>query len=278
MAFQKIKKHLLENTSRAQPNFEKEFVLITDASEHGIGAILSQTDEEGSERMIVSFSKGLYKHQKNYSTTDKELLAVVKGIKHFRHYLLGSEFTLKTDHKALTYLWECKDPTTRLLRWAMKLQEYKFKIIYIKGEDNVADGYSRIHNMTWESTKTEPRDEEKSKILEEYHLRLGHPLSNVLIEAINKRYKWQNMYKDINGWCKNCTICKKFGGPEINTKNKIIETIKENELWEIDLVGRLDDKVTNKFIFVGIDHYSKWIETKIIKTKTANEIIQTIDS
>lgn len=119
--------------------------MITDASDIGMGAILAQQDKNGNERMISAFSKNFDKHQFNYSVTDKELLSVVKSIEHYRHYLLGTEFLLKTDHKALTYLWECKDPTTRLLRWPMKLQEYKFRIEYVKGEDNAADGYSRIN-------------------------------------------------------------------------------------------------------------------------------------
>ncbi|KAF9761707.1 Retrovirus-related Pol polyprotein from transposon 17.6 [Nosema granulosis] len=76
--------------------------------------------------------------------TDKELLGVVKSIENYRHYLLGRESVLRTDHKALTYLWESKNPTSRLLRWSMKLQEYKFRIEYVKGEDNVADGVIRI--------------------------------------------------------------------------------------------------------------------------------------
>ncbi|KAF9762994.1 Retrovirus-related Pol polyprotein from transposon [Nosema granulosis] len=119
---------MTDETARAQPDFEKEFILTTDASEYGIGAILGQIDKVGREKMISSYSKNFDKHQMNYSVTDKELLAVVKGIEHYRHYLLGKEFILKTDHKALTYLWETKNPTSRLLRWAMKLQEYKFRI------------------------------------------------------------------------------------------------------------------------------------------------------
>ncbi|KAF9761649.1 Retrovirus-related Pol polyprotein from transposon [Nosema granulosis] len=95
-----------------------------------MGAILSQIKEKGQEKMISAFIKNFEKHQKNYSATDKELLAAVKSIE---HYLLGKEFLLKNDHKALTYLWETKNSTSRLLRWAMKLQEFKFRVEYIRG-------------------------------------------------------------------------------------------------------------------------------------------------
>ncbi|KAF9761336.1 Retrovirus-related Pol polyprotein from transposon 17.6 [Nosema granulosis] len=95
--------------------------------------------------MISAFSKRLDKCQRNYSVTDKELLGLVKGIENYRHYLLGRPFTLRTDHRALTYLWEAKNPVGRLLRWSLKLSEYDFKVEYIKGDDHIADGFSRIY-------------------------------------------------------------------------------------------------------------------------------------
>lgn len=78
-----------------------------------------------------------------YSVTDKELLSLVLRITYYRHYLAGMEFLLRTDHKALEYMQNNKDPTSRLLRWSLKLQEYKFKVQYIKGNTNIADGISR---------------------------------------------------------------------------------------------------------------------------------------
>ncbi|KAF9762051.1 Retrovirus-related Pol polyprotein from transposon 17.6 [Nosema granulosis] len=276
-AFNMLRKSLTETTSRAQPDFTKEFILTTDASEIGMGAILSQINEKGQERMISAFSKNFDKHQKNYSVTDKELLAVVKSIEHYRHYLLGKEFLLKTDHKALTYLWETKPPTSRLLRWAMKLQEFKFRVEYIKGEDNAADGYSRINNIKMNREKEELTREAKDSIIKEYHMTLGHGSPNNMKYAKSKRYKWPKMFSEIDEACKNCVTCKKIGNQVVNTKNKVIETTQENELWEVDLIGRIDDKGKNKFIFIGIDHFSKWIETKIIKHKTGEEIVKAIE-
>ncbi|KAF9760667.1 Retrovirus-related Pol polyprotein from transposon [Nosema granulosis] len=240
------------------------FILPTDASDAGIGAILSQKDDQGNDRMIAAFSKNFDKHQVNYSVTDKELLAVVKSIDHYRHYLLGREFLLKTDHKALTYLWETKNPTSRLLRWAMKLQEYKFRIEYIKGEDNAADGYSHISSLRQVTSKKENSldEEQKKKILGSYHLALGHGSANNMKAAILRRYKWEGIYKDIENYFTSCMICKRSGPPVVNTQNKYIESKNANELWEIDLVGRLSDKGKNKFIVVCIDHYTKWIRQR----------------
>jgi hypothetical protein len=71
---------------RAQPDFTKEFILTTDASEHTIGGILSQKNNCGKEVMIYAFSKTMYDTQRNYSVTDKELLALVKSVEYFRRY------------------------------------------------------------------------------------------------------------------------------------------------------------------------------------------------
>ena len=131
------------NTEKNIPDLDKEFILITDASSIAIGAVLAQYNNMGELKMISAFSKKLDKAQTNYSVTDKELLGLVKSIEHFRHYLLGREFQLWTDHKALEYMKNAKDPVGRLLRWALTLQEYKFKVKYIKGESNFSDILSR---------------------------------------------------------------------------------------------------------------------------------------
>lgn len=108
-----------------------------------MGAVLSQKIETGSETIVACYSKKFIKAQLNYSTTDKELTAVEKGIEHFKHYLLGKEFTLKTDHQALQYLQTASNDNSIILRIALKLQNYQFKTIYIKGETNIADVLSR---------------------------------------------------------------------------------------------------------------------------------------
>jgi hypothetical protein len=94
--------------------------------------------------MISTFSRKLEKAESNYTITEKELFAIIKACDHFRHYLLGKRFTLRTDHKSLIYLKTCDTPSSRLLRWALKLQEFVFDVEYIKGDSNAADGLSRI--------------------------------------------------------------------------------------------------------------------------------------
>lgn len=90
------------------PDRKLSFILTTDASNVGISAILSQI-QEGKEKNIAFYSAVHNSAQSRYSTTDHELLATISAVKHYRHYLLGQKFLLKTDHKALIYMMNKKD-------------------------------------------------------------------------------------------------------------------------------------------------------------------------
>lgn len=125
-------------TFRTLPNFNKEFILTTDASSRGIGAILKQSNIHVGEYFSEAFSKSLDKSQINYLVTYKELLTLVKGIGNFINYSIGRPFILKPNHRSLQYLWTTKNTNSGLLRWALKLQEYSFTIKYIKGDENLA--------------------------------------------------------------------------------------------------------------------------------------------
>lgn len=164
--------------------------------------------------------------QKNYSITDKELLAVVKSIEYFRHYMIGKPFILRTDHKAIEYLWSCKKEKSRIMRWALKLQDYSFKIQYIKGENNPADGLSRqINSLTIKKKSntnkinlTNSSSKEKMKILHQYHELSGHASDKTMKFLIHQKYYWPQMNKDIEKFCSSCLNCKKCKGPMINSK------------------------------------------------------------
>ena len=116
-----------------------------DASNTGIGAVLSQTQEDGAERVIVYASRVLSKAERRYCVTKQELLAVVSFIDHFRHYLIGRSFTVRTDRGSLTWLWKFKNPEGQLTRWLEKLQEYDFTIQHRQGRKHSnADAIFRI--------------------------------------------------------------------------------------------------------------------------------------
>jgi len=114
------------------PKGEGEFILDTDASNIGIGVVLSQKQEE-EERVIAYFIRVLSKAERNYCVTRRELLAIIDSIKFFRHYLLGRKFLIRTDHVSLKWLMSFRDLEGQLARWLERLQEYEFEIIHRKG-------------------------------------------------------------------------------------------------------------------------------------------------
>ena len=143
-AFNHIKAQLCNEKILKLPDFEKEFQIYTDACEYGYGGVLSQRFEAGSHP-IAYFSKGRTKAQKNYSTSEKGLMAIVKTILFFHYYLYGRHFKVYTDHKPLSWLLNKSDPSSRLARWLIILDNYDFEIIYKKGAHNGnADGTSRM--------------------------------------------------------------------------------------------------------------------------------------
>ncbi|KAG6465364.1 hypothetical protein O3G_MSEX015105 [Manduca sexta] len=142
--FEKCKTLLTNDPILQYPDFEKEFILTTDASNFAIGAVLSQ-GPIGNDRPIAYASRTLNSSEINYSTIEKELLAIVWGTKYFRPYLFGRKFKVLTDHKPLQWVMNVKEPNSRLTRWRLKLSEYNFTPIYKQGKFNTnADALSRI--------------------------------------------------------------------------------------------------------------------------------------
>ena len=126
-AFDRLKEVLQETPVLKYPNPELPYILDCDASEDGIGAVLSQKIE-GKERVVAYYSYKFNQPERNYSVTKKELLAVVKGVNNFHPYLYGSQFLIRTDHAALTWLKTLKNPEGQLARWLGKLEEYDYQI------------------------------------------------------------------------------------------------------------------------------------------------------
>lgn len=136
------------------PCSSDEFLLQTDASGKGIGAVLS-VKRNGQELPVGYYSKKLTPAEQKYSATELECLAVVRAIDHFAVYLSGRAFTVVTDHKALEYLQSSRHLNGRLTRWALQLQHYNFSIRYRPGKSHQnADGLSR---QRWEEMSNESR-------------------------------------------------------------------------------------------------------------------------
>jgi len=147
-AWETLKDALTSQPILARPDFTKEFIVQTDASGVGLGAILAQKDAQDQERVIYYASRSLSEPEKNYSTTEQECLAVFFAVTKFRPYLHGTHFTLITDHSALTWLLKTSNlpaHNRRLNRWVMELQACDFTVIHKKGKANSnVDALSRL--------------------------------------------------------------------------------------------------------------------------------------
>ena len=143
-SFEKLKTHLTTAQIVRAPNWQLPFEVMCDASDFAIGAVLRQR-EEGKPYVVYYASKTLNEAQRNFSTTDKELLAVVYALDKFRAYLVGSDIIIFTDHSALNYLLTKHNAKARLIRWVLLLQEFNLQIKDKKGVENVvADHLSRL--------------------------------------------------------------------------------------------------------------------------------------
>nr|GEY13890.1 reverse transcriptase domain-containing protein [Tanacetum cinerariifolium] len=145
-AFQTLKKKLTKAPILIALNWDLPFELMCDASDYDIGAILGKRHEKHFQPIHYA-SKTLTDAESNYTTTKKEMLAVVYAFENFRSYLIMNKCIVHTDHSALKYIFAKKDANVRLLRWVMLLQEFDFTVIDTKGAENlVADHLSRLEN------------------------------------------------------------------------------------------------------------------------------------
>jgi transposase InsO family protein len=145
-AFRKAKEVLVSAPVLVNPNYEKPFVIHADASDIGVGGVLSQEQPEGGEKPCAYFSAKLSGAERKYTTTEKECLGVLLSIENFRPYVEGTKFTVVTDHSALLWLLKMKTPPSpRLARWILRLQGFDFEVIHRKGKEHVVpDTLSRI--------------------------------------------------------------------------------------------------------------------------------------
>jgi thymidylate kinase len=193
-----LKTKLMEKPILDHPNFEKEFILITDASGEGLGAVLAQKNNEDKEYVIAYASRSLVGAEKNYPITELECLAIFWGVQHFHKFLANSRFTIVTDHAALKGLMNAKIPKGRRARWVMELQQYDFEVIHRSGKENKnADALSRLkfEEENIKSQENEPEykiakiSENKNMNQKEKYVRKG----NKWYKSNELKEKWDDL-------------------------------------------------------------------------------------
>ncbi|XP_005313535.2 F-box/LRR-repeat protein 2 isoform X6 [Chrysemys picta bellii] len=134
-ALRALKEALVGGPFLANPDFDKPFMVFTDASDTGLGAVLVQDDEKGDT--LVYLSKKLLPREQKYAAIEKECLAMVWALKKLEPYLFGQHFTVYTDHSPLTCLHQMKRANAKLLKWSLFLQDYDMDVVLVKGSANM---------------------------------------------------------------------------------------------------------------------------------------------
>ncbi len=143
-SFKDLKHALTHAPVLVFPNFDDPFVIFTDTSGVGLGAVLMQTDGAGKQHVIVFASHALTVAEKNYSVTHLEILVMVWVLKHLWDIIMGYKITVYTDHSPITEIFKGRNINGRLARWYLTIQAYSPEIKYTKGRQNVvADALSR---------------------------------------------------------------------------------------------------------------------------------------
>ena len=231
-AFNEMKRIIAKEVLLTYPDFNKKFIIHTDASAYQLGACISQDGKP-----IAFYSRKLTDAQTRYTTTERELLAIVETLKEFRNILLGQQIVVYTDHKNLTYK---EFNTDRVMRWRLILEEYSPEIIYIKGPNNVvADALSRLpikeNNENKNNNNTNDlgciNNESYSNIIEKY-AELFSTDNNEIVNPIDLKLIQSEQQKDkalieLAKRDKNQFSIKNFrGGGKVRSlicfKNKIV--------------------------------------------------------
>ncbi|UYV60401.1 hypothetical protein LAZ67_1001041 [Cordylochernes scorpioides] len=287
--------------------------LYCDASTLGISGILKQKDENGEEHPVQYFSRSLRKYEQNYSISELECLAIIESIEYFRVYLLGRHFTIYSDHQALVYLKNIKNPSGRLFRWSLRLSPYTFDIHYLKGkkqleadllsrqpfcgfleaqqleghQHRVPEKYQSLINTDGLAIITEkgvPRvvvpDTLRNKLLQKAHEWYNHPGITQLTRLITSQYYWDGMTKDINNYVRKCKICqivKPPKGPTYGEMGTLPLAKEPYELMSMDTVAGFTKYGGNRaYLHVICDHMSRYCWTFPSKSTSTLTYIQTL--
>ncbi|KAL7868371.1 hypothetical protein SRHO_G00097550 [Serrasalmus rhombeus] len=241
-AFQSLKHALTNPPIVAHPVFSQMFLLYTDASQDRIGAVLAQVQEQ-TERVIFYASHTLTPSQRKWSTYDRELWAIVWSVRHFKHFLAGTTFTIVTDHKPLLSLQKAaveSDPTGRRGRWILELGVYDYRVILCR------------------KFKCSPHT---------------LPVYQILI----LRY-WPYMSRDIHKFCSECLPCQTRSSPTPHERAPL-QSVHANCPFQSIAADITELPITSKghrYVLVIMDYFTRYINLFPLKDQRAITVAQCI--
>nr|GEZ37890.1 reverse transcriptase [Tanacetum cinerariifolium] len=248
-AFQTFKKKLTEAPILIASNWDLPFELMCDASDFAIGAVLGKRHEKHFKPIYYA-SKTMNDVETNYTTTEKEMLAVVYAFENFRSYMIMNKSIVLTDHSALKYLFSKKDAKVKLLRWVLLLQEFDFKVLDTKGAENLAADHLSILENPYENV-LDPKDINETFPLE--------TLSMVTFRG-DSSAPWIADFANYHAGNFIVKVCEIF------------------DVWGIDFMGPFPSSRGNKYILVVVDYLSKWVEVKSLPTNDARVVCKFLKS
>ncbi|GJW78434.1 reverse transcriptase domain-containing protein [Tanacetum coccineum] len=237
-AFQTLKKNLTEAPILIAPNWDLPFELMCDASDFAIGAVLGKQKEKHFWPIHYA-SKTMTEAQAHYTTTEKEMLAVVYAFEKFWSYLVLSKSIVYTDHSDLKYLFDKQDAKPRLLRWVLLLQEFDIFV----------------------------RDKKRSR---EPRGRSFVPIRESLPKCAREKGNYRNISSRDTWYGK---ISQRDEMPQNS-----IQVYELFDVWGIDFMGPFLSSRGNKYIHVAADYLSKWVKAKALPTNDARVVCKFLKS
>ena len=273
------------------PSPDGEIVVMTDASDFGIGCYIYETRKGSTKQWPLRFmSLALTGAQLNWSTIEKECFAIFYTLKKFHNILRDRKFLLRTDHKNLVYL--NTKGSQKVERWKMAMQEYDFDIEHVPGVENeIADAFSRLcvmwtqehddhesHtnmlNLLLEESMLEHTSSEHLEAIQSCHnANVGHGgIERTLRKLDLKGVQWKGRRRAVREFIRQCPCCQKmsFLRTPIRSNPFTLATYNPMECLSIDTAGPFAaDKDGNAFILIIIDNFTRWIELYPMKDTTS---------